>query len=136
MPYDFKARHDKLRTRMRAVNQNTVTYTPLDESAIETGADGEPLTATVYEKSVDELLAFGLAVDSRRRDYIISTVDLPGIEPRKGDLITDSTAGLICKVSPMGGEATWRWTNQQRKALRIHTHVEAEIEGSGSGSGS
>lgn len=125
MAYDFEARHDTLRTRMREVNSRTVTYADGEGS----GANSGTISATVYSLTPEDLLAFGITLDVRRRDYIVTLAELQAIigadeVPERGHLITDGD--LTCEVMPLGDGPIFNYTNHQRKAVRIHTTVIAE----------
>lgn len=106
---------------MREVNYVEVTYLNHDGSPIRLGADGENLKATPYEMSPDDMVAYGLKTDVRRREYIINVADIPGVEPTQGDFIQDGD--LMCAVVPRGDEPCFRYTTNQRLAVRIHTVV-------------
>jgi len=116
MAYDARERHGRLRTRMREVNQATVTYRR--GSTVKTD-----VPATVYERSPEEMLAFGIPLSFTVRDYLVDTDELADFgEPREGDQVTDGT--LLCAALPLGqGEPVFHYTTSRRDALRIHTKV-------------
>lgn len=116
MTYDFASRHDRLRTRMREVNSTTIDY-----ARGETTVEG--FSATVYEMKPDELMALGLPVDTRRREYIFDIDEIAEefTVPRQADEITDGS--LRCKVVPQGDEPCFRWTNHQRNEVRVHAEA-------------
>lgn len=117
MAYNASERHGHLRTRMRAVNGQEITYRRADQT--------RDCDATVYELSPADLLAYGVALSVRRRDYVIDVAELEAAglkEPLAGDQISDGT--LVCQVAPLvHDEPPFRYTTQRRDAVRIHTIV-------------
>lgn len=132
MAYDFETRHDYLRTRMREVNSRDVTYTR--------GTTSGTVSATVYEADPTELQPFGVSLDVRHFFLIVHVTALEallgdGAEPERDDRIDDSNIGVELRVEPMGDEPPYRFTNHQRKAVRIHAIEVGALE-SGSSSSS
>jgi hypothetical protein len=121
MAWSFGNRHDILRTRMREVNNRTITY--------RRGGRSAELTATVYEWRSEEKVAYGVPLAVRHVDYIIDNDELiaavgnPWDGPLQGDEITDSEVGIICQVVPIMGEQCFKYTTSRRGAYRVHTHV-------------
>lgn len=104
---------------MREVNSVDVTYRRKDRTA-------GPLAATVYEPTAEESILFGVGLDVRRRDYIIDLALLAGAGnpfgvPQKGDEISEGE--LVCQVQPMGLEPCFRYTNNRRNEVRVHTNI-------------
>lgn len=103
---------------MRAVNSRTVRY--------RRGRDVAEVVATVYELPASVLIAFGVSLDLRRRDYVIDLAELSDVGnpfnvPQQGDRIEDGN--LVCKLTPLGDEEVFRWTNHLRNEVRVHTVV-------------
>jgi hypothetical protein len=120
MPYDFEARHSRLAARMRAVNSRSITISRESEEIT--------VRATAYEIPPEELIAYGLPLDVRRIDYIVSMADLvetvfanPLNPIRLHDKIQDGD--LTLKVTPLGDRPCFKWTSHNRIALRIHAVV-------------
>jgi hypothetical protein len=122
--YDARERHEHLRTRMRAVNHVPIVY--------RRGALTAETTATVYELTPEILAAYGVALESRIRDYVIDVepLKLAGLgSPAEGDEIDEldketSTALVVkCQVIPLNGVAPFRYTSARRTAVRVHSQV-------------
>lgn len=66
----------------------------------------------------------GLLRDLATKDWIVSTADMVidslAFEPTPGDLITLNRQ--VYEVSGVGGEPCWRWSDEYRVMMRIHTH--------------
>lgn len=144
MSYNFESRHDYLRGRMRKLNSRTVTY--------ERGSASGTIKATVYEADPSDLQPFGVSLEVRHFFFVIDLTEgesvagadyaylqeLLGADevPERNDEITDEALGLVFRVEPMGDEPPFRYTNHQRKAVRLHAvEVGEAVTGSGSGSG-
>lgn len=131
MAYDFETRHDYLRSRMRAVNKRTVTWSR--------GGTSGPLSATVYKMDPEELQPFGVALDVHHVYFIVDVADLgsllgAGAVPERNDEVTDPKLGLVFRIVPLGDEPPFRYTNHQRLAVRAHAIEVGEAEGSSSSS--
>lgn len=111
---------------MRAINSRTVTY--------RRGVTSGTLSATVYEIDPRELQPFGVSLDIRHVSLIVDVADIEsllgaGAVPEANDEVTDAnhSPSLVFLVEPMGDEPPFRYTNHQRKAVRIHA-VEVDAE--------
>ncbi|MCA9223341.1 MAG: hypothetical protein KDA71_23660 [Planctomycetales bacterium] len=117
MTYSIEDRMKRLATRNRQVNSHSVTYR-------RNGQDQFEANATIYELRASELIEYGVSTDSRRIDFIFTRADIQdGWEPMAGDEIVDVDADLTCKVTPLGDQAVFRWTDHTRTALRVHTQA-------------
>ena len=121
MAYSVGARHDYLRTRMRAVNSREVVYWRGSKSAA--------VSATPYELRAEDKIAFGIPLGERHIDYIIDNDDViagvgnPFRGPEQGDKIVDATIGVTCQVVPRMQEQCFVYTTNRRAAFRVHSHV-------------
>lgn len=124
MSYQFADRLDRLGQRKQEVDSREVIYERPDLGSV-------PITATVSEQQPEDLLEAGLALEIKRRDYVIDTADLViegvPIKPEPGDQIIDGR--FTCRVVPGEGNETFRYTTQSRLRMRIHTEVTAEETG-------
>ncbi len=119
MAYNFEARHDTLRPRMRELNSRTVTY--------KRGITSGPLSATFYEIDPQELQPYGVSLDIRHVSLIVDVADIEsllgaGAVPEANDEVRDANHSptLVFLVEPMGDDPPFKYTNHQRKAVRIH----------------
>ncbi len=118
MAYRSSSRHAHLRTRMRAVNSVAIEYRR-KHICVE-------LEATPYEQSPDQLLAYGVVIEGRIRDFILDVAPLirEGLfPPQPNDRITDLSSGLVCSVAPITSGRPWRYTTSREDAIRVHTQV-------------
>ena len=119
MAYDARERQGHLRTRMRAVRNVDIVY--------RRGRLTATTTATVYERNSETLLAYGVELNKRMRDYIIDVGPLVSAGlgmPEQGDLVSEGT--LVCQAIPLGPAAVYEYTSSRRDALRVHTQVIAD----------
>lgn len=112
-----------LNRRMKQTRGFDVTYT-------RAGSDPVPLTA--WAGRTDEPVATsqdGAVVASwSDRDFLMEAADLGAIEPRVGDRITQVIGGgtKTFDVYAPAGHKPWRWCDDGRTALRVHT-VEKKV---------
>lgn len=86
------------------------------------------LPATAGEHSYPVVDVDGIMMRVSIRDYLISAADLVlggrTVEPQEGDRVEETLGSdtIIYEVlSPGGGEDAWRWSDQYRNTLRVHT---------------
>jgi hypothetical protein len=67
--------------------------------------------------------AGGFRIEVTDLDFLIAAVDLPGIEPVRGDLviITLGSETKTFEVTPYQGDPCWRYSDPHESMLRIHT---------------
>lgn len=109
-----------LRSRMAAAHGRTVTYQRPGLSA--------PVTAWIGTATFTNTLgAAGGRQEWGDRDYLIAVSELAaaGIgEPAEGDRIVETVGGaqlVFEAVVPMNGEPAWRYSDQTRTIVRVHT---------------
>ena len=124
MAYNFEDRHDYLRTRMRTVNSRSINYGR--------GSGGETIDATVYEMTADDLVMYGLTMEVRHFSLVVNIADIEtalgsGELPERNDTIEDEALGIELRVEPLGSEPVFKYTNHQRKAVRIHAVEVGEL---------
>jgi len=91
------------------------------------GALSVDLTATVGQSERDVEGADGVLITAESHDFLILTADLilggQQVEPAPGDLIRETAGGTtyVWEVLPIGGVPCWRYSDPDRKAIRIHT---------------
>jgi hypothetical protein len=87
------------------------------------GAASLPITATRGRSTFEIQDGSGGLLTVESIDWIIDPDDLvfsgSAVLPQKGDRITAGT--LVCEVLPIGSEPCWRWCDQYRRQMRIHT---------------
>jgi hypothetical protein len=69
------------------------------------------------------LAEFGPAVEFAERDYMIPVVDLPDIDPAKGDRIEETIGEVVTKwdvLPPTSGEPAARHSDHERTVWRVH----------------
>lgn len=103
----------------------TVTY--------QRGTDTVELAATIGRTRFEQTDEDGLMHQVEARDYLVRTQDLvlAGSQalPEAGDQIreADGDQVFVYEVMAPGGEPPWRYSDPQRRTLRIHTkHVRTE----------
>ena len=95
-------------------------------------ADSIPLRATVGKTVFQVSREYGLFERTESRDYIVDAARLvlagAVTLPKKSDRIreTDGTKAFIYEVMAPGSEPCWRYSDLQRRALRIHTKLVAQ----------
>lgn len=125
MVYDARARHGRLRTRMRAVCSVEIIYRRKGQ-AVRTDGQGNPLRATVYELAPETLLAYGVSLEHEHRDYVLDLEPLVSgrlVQPEQGDRIEEVDSGLVAQVVPRGMTQVFRYTTSRRDAVRVYTQV-------------
>lgn len=90
------------------------------EVAYARGPQSLTLRATVGRTQFDLADDTGILQRIESRDYLIRASDLTFGEPKAGDRITD---GAVYEVMAPGGEPPWRYSDPNRKTLRIHTKM-------------
>jgi hypothetical protein len=109
-------------SRMKSSAGRTVTYTRKSDAAT------LDLTAWVGNSHFDRDQADpGAARDMGERDYLFAVADLvisgTAFTPAKGDTITETINGTATRfaVAPNAGEPAWRYSEQTRLTIRVHT---------------
>jgi len=112
-----KARHEHA--------SRTVTYAR--------GVNSVVLQATVGRTEAEQADEFGLYHRVESRDFLIRTGDLvlaaAVVLPEAGDKIreSDGATDFVYEVMAFGGEPPFRYSDPQRRVLRVHTkHVLTE----------
>lgn len=98
----------------RRVSGIPITYTR--------GATSLSLTA-IPGQTVLEVESGDIMIQHKSRDYLILAEELVfggvAVVPARGDVITDN--GKTKSVLAVGGEANWKYTDQSRQVIRVHT---------------
>jgi hypothetical protein len=108
-----------LADQRRAFMSRTVTY--------QRGQDEVDLPATIGQTVFNLTDEYGATIRHVTRDFLIAAEDLvidgAFVEPRRGDRIRETTAGVtfVHEVIGMGGESAWRYSDRDRTTFRIHT---------------
>ncbi len=95
----------------------------------ERGADNVSVQATIGRTEFEVVDGAGYASNVEARDFLIRTVDLvlnsQQTLPVKGDRIkeTNGTTTYTYEVMAPGGEPVFRFSDPQRKTLRVHTKL-------------
>ncbi len=98
---------------------HTVTY--------RRGGASVDLPATTGSTQFERADEFGVIHRIESRDFLIAAGDLVLVGtrtlPRPGDRIADTSNGVTHEYEVMapGGEPAWRYSDPQRRTLRIHT---------------
>ena len=93
------------------------------------GEETIPLRATVGKTVFQVSREYGLFERTESRDYIVEAARLvlggAVTLPKKGDRIreADGAKAFIYEVMAPGTEPCWRYSDLQRRALRIHTKL-------------
>jgi len=115
MTYNLATRLNRVGTRMKELNDNSLTYTRSGETPIE-------ITNFTPEKcDSDQLLALGIAiVNEHWQDIVFDTAALSTLtipEPRTGDKVTWD--GVNYQVTALADEV-FRYTTASRVRIRVH----------------
>mgnify|MGYP001416625607 CR=1 FL=1 len=93
------------------------------------GGETLALRATVGKTVFQVSREYGLFERTEARDYIVDAARLvfggAVALPKKGDRIreTDGARTFVYEVMAPGNEPCWRYSDLQRRALRIHTKL-------------
>ena len=91
------------------------------------GADSVGLNATLGRTVFEQQDQFGVIQRTETRDYLVRASDLviggAQIEPKVGDRVREpsGTAALLYEVMSIGNEPPFRFSDPERRTLRIHT---------------
>jgi hypothetical protein len=89
--------------------------------------DEVEVLATVGKTTFQIDSGAGVAESFESRDFIVTAADLvlddELVTPERGDRISETQGGqtFVYEVMGPGQEPCWRWSDQYRKAMRIHT---------------
>jgi len=112
---------DWLTSQRRSHMARTVAYQRGDDSVV--------LSATIGRTEFEQVDEHGIVQRVESRDFIIRAADLvlaaSQTLPRGGDQIreTDGEMTFVYEVMAPGDEPPWRYSDQYRKALRVHTKL-------------
>lgn len=91
------------------------------------GSDSAQVQATVGRTVFEQADQFGVVHRTETRDYLVRTQDLvlggAQTEPKVGDRVREpsGTAALLYEVMSIGSEPPFRFSDPDRRTLRIHT---------------
>lgn len=91
------------------------------------GGDSVELDATVGRTVFEQADQFGVVHRTETRDYLVRAEDLvlagAQSEPKAGDRVREpsGTGALLYEVMSIGSEPPFRFSDPERKTLRIHT---------------
>lgn len=110
-----------LATKQQQAYGRTITYARGAETATLTAAwlGNAPSTRTTEEP--------GASVASSDRDYLFEAADLviggSVVIPLRGDRITETIDGadMVFELIAQPGEPPWRYSDQTRQIIRVHT---------------
>lgn len=89
------------------------------------GVQQVTLLATVAQNRSEQLDPGADVVNVRReRDYLFRAEDLTIGYPASGDKIVHQQGDTVYtfEVVANGGEPCWRWSDEARTTIRVHTH--------------
>lgn len=105
------------------------------------GADSVALNATIGEAVFEQENEFGVVKRIETRDFLVRTQDLviggSRITPAVGDKIKEAHAfqvgssaivgaTLVYEVLSLAGQSPWRYSDQERQTIRVHTKYVGE----------
>ena len=97
------------------------------------GAESVEVQARVGRTVFEAADAYGVVERTESRDFLVLATDLvlggAAVLPERGDRIreTDGANVYVYEVMAPGKEPHWRWSDDYRRTLRIHTkHVATE----------
>lgn len=123
MPDLLKTGAEWLEAQRKTHMSSPVTYSRGEASVSVQASIGR----TIYETDRSS----GISLDEQTRDYLITAADLvldgERVEPRPGDhIVEDASPSLTYEVmAPEGVEQAWRYSDNHRITLRIHTKLVA-----------
>ena len=96
---------------------NSVVYTRLGEA-------GVTIKATIGNTAAEKLAESELVTSAGVRDYLFRTIDflVAGVftPPARLDTVTEAD-GATWEVVEVAGEPVWRYSDEYRNAIRVHT---------------
>ena len=110
---------DWLARKMKVHASRPVTY--------RRGQSSVSLQATIGRTEFEITGEFGVVEKAESRDFLIQAADLSldgvATQPKRGDQIheTQGNTTFIYEVMAPGKEPHWRYSDQYRKVLRVHT---------------
>ena len=117
---DLLAKGSEMLDRMRRTHlSRTVVY--------RRGADSVEIEATVGSTAFDRTDEYGVVHRIESRDYLAAAADLvlggEAVTPKAGDRITETGEARVHEYEVMapGDGPAWRYSDPQRRTLRIHT---------------
>jgi hypothetical protein len=84
---------------------------------------------SLYEQAGDD----GYQTRTAARDYLIPAADLTvddvPAEPQPGDRVVEGglEAGQVYEVMAVAGEPCWRWSDDHRQVMRVHTKYVGQL---------
>tara|TARA_Y100000310_G_scaffold310662_1_gene356141 strand:+ start:318 stop:680 length:363 start_codon:yes stop_codon:yes gene_type:complete len=116
MAYDIATRLDKLGTRMKELNQNSITYQRTGETDL-TISNVTPGTIDVTQLGVDSVVL----ITEKAQDFIFDTSELSSwspVVPKIGDTIVwGSNTYQIFSIN----DELYNYTTSSRLRIRVHT---------------
>ena len=91
------------------------------------GAASAEIEATIGSTAFDRTDEYGVVHRIESRDYLVAAADLvlggEAVTPKAGDRITETGESSVHEYEVMspGDEPAWRYSDPQRRTLRIHT---------------
>lgn len=117
---DLLAKGSKMLDRTRRAHlSRTVVY--------RRGAESVEIEATVGSTEFDRTDEYGVVHRIESRDYLVAAADLvlggDVVTPKAGDRITETGEARVHEYEVMspGDEPAWRYSDPQRRTLRVHT---------------
>lgn len=98
------------------------------------GAESVELAATVGRTVFEQADEYGIVQRTESRDFLVRTSDLviggAAVLPRPGDRIRETAGGQsfvyeVLSQNQRGERPPWRYSDPQRRTLRIHTKLVA-----------
>jgi hypothetical protein len=87
------------------------------------GNNSASITATIGKSLFQADTQSGVVESWESRDYLLKTEDLPFGQPQRGDLILETTGGIVTtyEVSTPRGVPLFRYADAFRSLVRVHT---------------
>lgn len=107
---------DWLNSKLGTVAAHSIEYRRAGYDALE-------ISASVGQSNFEEASDYGVLIKTETRDYLVLAslivYDAAVSEPRRGDVVKDG--GILYEVLAVANEPCFRYSDPDRKMLRIHT---------------
>ena len=96
------------------------------------GSESLELAATIGRTEFEQADEYGIVHKTQSRDFLVSAADLviagATVLPKSGDRVRETTGGQtfvyeVLAQNQTGERQPWRYSDPQRRTLRIHTKL-------------
>ena len=96
------------------------------------GSESLELAATIGRTEFEQADEYGIVHKTQSRDFLVSAADLviagATVLPKSGDRVRETTGGQtfvyeVLAQNQTGERPPWRYSDPQRRTLRIHTKL-------------